>query len=375
VAGFGDRAAARDRVSARHFAQSYAEARGKFLAAAGACGLAVERHAHPSARGHAGEELSMDCALLGAPDATRLLILSSGTHGVEGFCGSGAQVSLLNDPDFLRRVNDDGTTLVLIHAVNPYGFSHWGRTNEDNVDLNRNFVDHAKPHPANPAYAEVHPLLASAEWPPSAQNEAKIQRYIDERGLPAFQQAVSGGQYEHPEGLFFGGRERTWSNRTIRGILRRWRAATRVAWIDFHTGLGPCGHGEIIHSGRDDEADHARAVAAWGERVKSIYKGTSVSARLEGVLAFAIYDEIPGARFAGCAIEYGTLPMLQVLQGLRAENWLRRNPGAPSELRERLRRQTRDAFYCDTDDWKAKVVEQAREAALQALAALGREAP
>ncbi len=360
-------------MSAAHFSQTYAEARDKFLYAARTGGLALERHMHPSARGHDGEELSMDVALAGSADSPRLLILSSGTHGVEGFCGSGAQIALLSDEGFLEKAKDRNTCVAFVHAVNPYGFSHWGRTNEDNVDLNRNFIDHAKGHPANPAYAEVHPLLATAEWPPPAQNEAAIEKYIAERGLPAFQQAVSGGQYEHPEGLFFGGREPAWSNRTVRRVLRQFRrTARRAAWIDFHTGLGPYGHGEIIHSGCDDEADHARAVAAWGERVKSIYKGTSVSARLEGVAAFAIYDEIPGAQFAGCAIEYGTLPVMEVLQALRAENWLRRNPGAPRELRERLRRQMRDAFYCDADDWKAKVVDQAREAALQALAALAR---
>ena len=30
----------------------------------------------------------------------------------------------------------------MIHALNPFGFAHLRRANEDNVDLNRNFVDH-----------------------------------------------------------------------------------------------------------------------------------------------------------------------------------------------------------------------------------------
>ena len=85
--------------AAASFAQSYAEARRKFLAAAQAGGLSVSSHEHPR-RGRDGEALAMDVARLGPPDASALLVLSSACHGVEGFCGSGAQVSLLGDARF-----------------------------------------------------------------------------------------------------------------------------------------------------------------------------------------------------------------------------------------------------------------------------------
>ena len=360
-------------MSERHFAQNYAEARAKFRRAAEVQDLALERHAHPDARGAEGEELSMDCARLGPAQPDRLLILSSATHGVEGFCGSGAQIALLHDEEFVSRARASGAAVLFVHAVNPYGFSHWGRTNEDNVDLNRNFLDHARPHPANPAYAEVHPLLVSDSWPPSDARAAAIADYIAKRGQLAFQQAVSGGQYDSPDGLFFGGRTPTWSNRTIRAVLRPFRTSVRrVLWIDFHTGLGPYGHGEIIQSGRDDDTELARASAVWGTQVKSIYKGTSVSARLDGLLAFAAYDELPQAEYTGCVIEYGTLPVMRVLQALRAENWLRRNLDASATQRAALRREIRDAFYCDADDWKESVVAQAHSAALDGLLALDR---
>ena len=70
-----------------HFAATYGEARDKFHAAARARGLAVARHVHPVVRGAAGEELSIDVAVLGPDDARRVLVLTSGTHGAEGFCG------------------------------------------------------------------------------------------------------------------------------------------------------------------------------------------------------------------------------------------------------------------------------------------------
>jgi hypothetical protein len=82
--------------SAACFAQTYAQARSLFLRAAADAGLTVQSHPHPR-RGRDGEILAMDVARLGPPDATALLVLSSACHGVEGFCGSGAQVALLRD--------------------------------------------------------------------------------------------------------------------------------------------------------------------------------------------------------------------------------------------------------------------------------------
>lgn len=353
-----------------NFSQTYDEARGRFLATAASLGIVPQRHIHPAARGHDGETLSIDVAVIGDAKAAKLLILSSGTHGVEGYCGSGAQLALLRDPAFLSRARESGMTLVFVHAVNPYGFSHWSRTNEDNIDLNRNFVDHAKPYPAHAAYAEVHALLVPRSWPPDAATEAAIAEFISARGMRAFQQAVSGGQYAYADGLFFGGNAPSWSNRTVRELLRGFAPTAReVFWIDFHTGLGPYGHGELIHAARDDATELARAKTVWGDKLTSVYDGSSTSARLDGLLAYAAYEELPQARYSGIAIEYGTLPQPQVILALRAENWLRLHPEAGASLRATIRKQCRDAFYCDADDWKAMIVDQARKCAEDALAA------
>jgi hypothetical protein len=88
-------------------------------------------------------------ARLGAADAPALLVLSSACHGVEGFCGSGAQVALLGDASFHAAVRQSGTAVLFVHALNPYGFSWWRRTTHENVDLNRNFHDFSQPLPAN----------------------------------------------------------------------------------------------------------------------------------------------------------------------------------------------------------------------------------
>jgi hypothetical protein len=354
-----------------HFSRSYAEARAKFIAAARVRHLTVETHALPGWHGVDGEALAMDVALLGAVDAKGLLILTSATHGVEGYCGSGAQIGLLQDERFVRGACDAGVAVLFVHAVNPYGFSHGRRVNEDNADLNRNFRDWSVPAPANTAYAAVHPWLLPAKWPPPGENEAKIGAFIAANGERAYQAAVSGGQYEFPDGMFYGGAAASWSNVTLRAALRRHGAGrARIGWIDFHTGLGPRGHGEKIYAGRDLDADMARARHWWGADVTAYQDGTSTSAQLTGVMYNAVYDECPGIEYAGIALEYGTLPLREVFQALRADHWLHNHPDAPPELRATIRQQMRAAFYVEADDWKEQVYAQALDAARKALAQL-----
>jgi uncharacterized protein DUF2817 len=352
----------------RAFSHTYAEARDKFLAAAKRFGAAVESKVHPARRGAEGEELAVDTALVGPDDAASLLCILSGTHGVEGFCGSGVQIALLDDASFRAAVDKSGAAVLLYHAVNPYGFSHLQRTDEDNIDLNRNFRDFAQAQPRNAAYAEVHGFMVPSSWPPPPDNEARMGVYVAQRGPAALQAAVSGGQCDYPDGLFFGGTRAAWSNRTLRETMCTHAASRRrLAWLDVHTGLGPSGHAEKILSGPNDPALIARARAWWGNDVTSFYDGSSTSAPLTGVNFNAALEECPRVEYTGIALEYGTLPLPDTFQALRADAWLQRHPDAPAALRATINQQMRAAFYGDSDDWRGMVYGQARAAVFQAL--------
>jgi hypothetical protein len=358
-------------VAAGFFAQSYAEARAQFLAAAEAGGLDVHSRPHPLL-GRDGEILAMDAARLGAADARALLIVSSACHGVEGFCGSGVQNALLADPTFHAEAQAAGVAVLYVHALNPYGFSWWRRTTHENVDLNRNWHDFTRPLPQNPAYEALAHLFVPATWPPGPEVAAALNAYAAEHGARALQTALSAGQHTHPQGLFYGGRDPTWSQQTLRHVLQEQATrCARLGWIDLHTGLGPSGHGERIFAGHDDAAAIARARAWWGS-VTSIYDGSSTSARLTGMMFEAAYQECPQAEYTGIALEYGTLPWPDVTDALRAEQWLENHPETDAALRDAIKRRMRDAFYTDTDAWKQRIVEQGVEAARQAVAGLAR---
>jgi hypothetical protein len=351
-------------MTAAHFSRSYREARQRFLAAAHAQGAAVESHAHPL-KGAEGEEIATDTALLGTADATNLFIVSSGTHGPEGFAGSACQLALLNDP-LLQRATDNKIAVLLIHAVNPYGFSHLTRTNEDNIDLNRNFSDFSRPYPANPVYEEIHALLVPEAWPPSAATEEKLAAAMA-RLAGQRDPGVSSGQAVHPDGLFYAGTQPAWSNRTARTILRKHGARRRhIAWIDVHTGLGPYGHGEKIF-GRHSLETLARAQAWWGRDLIVSSMAESVSPRTLGHITGMAPEECPEAAITPTTLEYGTLPSPAVRRALRGEAWLAGHPDAPDVLRKEIRRAVRDAFYVDADDWKGMILGQFRAYALQTI--------
>lgn len=360
------------------FADSYARARVLFLEAAATHGLALHSFTHPL-KGAQGETLALDVALDGSPDARHLLIVSSACHGVEGFCGSGVQVSALHDAEWRQRVTASGIAVLYLHALNPYGFSHHRRVTPENVDLNRNFVNFSAPLPSNPTYDTLHDLLLpdTTTWPPSADNASALAQWVAQQGLLAYQAAVSQGQYSHPDGLFFGGTAPTWSHHTLRQMLQRYgQRAQHIAWIDVHTGLGPSGLGERIWAGRDDPVAIARARRWWeGENratpITSIYDGSSTSAKLSGLMWEVLHQECPHADYTGMALEYGTVPITTVLEALRADHWLhraqQRGVAVPEKLAAQIRQQMRDAFYIDTPEWRAQIVVQARQALFQAV--------
>jgi hypothetical protein len=359
-----------DRTAAACFSTTYAQARRRFLDAAEVAGAAHASHPHPLP-GRETEHLAVDVAVDGNPQSAKILIVSSGCHGVEGFAGSAVQVATLLDADLRDRARTAGVALVHIHGLNPYGFSHLHRTTEDNVDLNRNFHDFSRSLPRNDSYRKVHPLLLPEQWPPPAAGEAALMQLMQASGVKALQAVVARGQHEFADGLFFGGTGPCWSNLTLRRVLRETAGhATQLAWIDVHTGLGPRGVGERILACATGEAER-RARAWWGPAVTSIHDDSSTSTFLTGPMWTAAPDECPRAEYTGIALEYGTVPILEVLQALRADNWLRaataRGIEPPDELAQSIRGQMMQAFLVDSDDWKERVLEQARDAILQAI--------
>lgn len=357
-------------AASSYFSGTYPEARAKFLEAARRAGARVNHHEHPL-KGPEGETIATDVARIGPEDASRILAIGSGTHGVEGYCGSGVQTALLSE-GFADEL-PDGTALVLVHAINPYGFAWNRRVNEDNVDLNRNFIDHSKPYPENPGYEELADAINPRDLSPEtmAKSRARMKAYAEKHGHRAMQHALSAGQYTHPDGVQFGGRKPVWSNRTLRKIIREEMGnADRVVFVDIHTGLGARGQGEMICVEPETSGSYERMRRWWGDIVHSTVGGSSVSSDVPGSIPVCFAEELKGREVTSGGLEFGTVPIAQVTIALQSDNWLHQNGGAENPRAKEIAKAIRDAFYVDADDWKEMVTAQTRDICRAALKGL-----
>jgi hypothetical protein len=262
---------------------------------------------------------------------------------------------------------------VFVHAINPYGFAWIRRVNEDNVDLNRNCIDFGGPCPENAGYDELAAAIVPKRWDGETQQEtaATLLDYATVHGFAALQTAISAGQYRHPEGIFYGGAQPVWSQRTLESIARETLAgADSVAVLDLHTGLGPYGVGELI-AGHPDPAGKNR-LASWYEHYTVPAEGTSVSADVSGDILDALDGWLAGSEVTGVAIEWGTVDIVEVSNALRADAWLHAhgNPRGPEA--GPIKAQLRAAFAPDEPEWSQVVWDRFLDVADRATAGLSR---
>lgn len=350
-----------------YFPSDYRAARKAFIAACEDRGIDVVSRVHPSAKGPDGKPLFLDVCALGPRTAQKALLLICGVHGVEGYFGSGVMTGLLRS----GAAPPPDARLVMVHALNPFGFAWNRRGNEDNVDLNRSFIDHRQP-PANPGYDELAEAIALRDVSEAgfARADAVLAAYAQVHGRAAWQKAISAGQYNHPDGLFHGGVSEPWSSQMLRAVLREdLSRAKQIIAIDFHTGLGESGAGEMITEAAPGTPAHARAYAIWGAMVVSTSAGQSLSAKLHGTLDDGLVAFLPDAEVTFAALEVGTIALEPMLRTLRLANWQDRF--APDDARaQEISQAMRAAFYTDTPAWKRAVWALGERVVGQALKAL-----
>ncbi len=334
--------------------KSYADARASFLAAGVSVDARIQSYPHPLT-GLEGEALFVDVAEVGPPDATAVVLVVSGTHGVEGYLGSALQrhhLETFDDHSHGSGARDE-PTFIFVHALNPYGFSWVRRVTEDNVDLNRNFIDWTQPPPANLDYGMLADTLVPSSWSheEQARTRLELRNQLAELGPQRSQQIISGGQFTHPTGLFYGGSGPTWSHKWLSAFIeQRLAAVERVAILDVHTGLGPWSHAELISSESPGSEALIRQRAWWGQ-VMSLQEGTSVSTQITGEWLPTVGSLAPHAEVTGVAIEYGTVDTVTILDSLRADAVLHATGRQMSTEAVATRAQVRAAFVDDDPAW------------------------
>jgi hypothetical protein len=314
-------------------------------------------------------DLTIDIGWFGSPVPKRAFIHSSGLHGVEGFAGSAIQLQWLEEgiPD-----PAPDCAIALVHALNPFGMAWLRRVNENNVDLNRNFLAADCEFSGAPDdYAALNTFLNPTSPPSSPVMElfalraaGKILHY----GMPALRRAIASGQYDFPRGLFFGGKRREQGTRRFQlYISGRFSDSSRLVAIDVHTGLGRFGEDCLLVS--DDEQRLGCATemhVAFGGRVQSS-DAKEIGYRPRGAQDGLYFRMFPAAQVYFAVQEFGTRHPLAVLAALRAEN-CGHHYGADGAPEIHRAKQRLLEVFCPPDKrWREQVLRRGREVIRQAL--------
>ncbi|MFN6567609.1 DUF2817 domain-containing protein [Dendronalium sp. ChiSLP03b] len=302
------------------FSQDYAQAQERF-----------QKTTHLLERGaiEVSDGLTIDWAWSGNPQSPHVLVFSSGLHGIEGFSGSAAQLYLLS-------LNPEISTLWL-HVLNPWGMANLRRVDSANIDLNRNFLAEEKEYQgAHPTYNILDPLLNSPSPPKRDFFLLQVIGAVLQHGYENVKNAVVTGQYEYPQGLFFGGKSlQPAMSRLLLFLDKTLSHRERIVHIDLHSGLGKFGEISLLLEGESNPEQVARAQRAFGSNLKSRYDRGGYLVR--GGFTSALTQRLGGVRYDGITCEFGTYNMLRVLAALRNENrqhhYGQRNLFAPSKQR------------------------------------------
>ncbi|MBD3311577.1 MAG: DUF2817 domain-containing protein [Candidatus Magasanikbacteria bacterium] len=305
------------------------------------------------------DNISIDSIFISRGEADRTAVVISGTHGLEGPIGAEFQLRLLNKlaADY-SDVMPEGVNILLIFALNPWGFKYGERTNEDNIDLNRNAFSKALDTDSSD-HELILDVLLPDEW--SDQAGANLLARVRDLGLEKFKQIFSQGQYKYPDSLFFGGTEESWNITTLRNIVEFYLGESKKAVVlDVHTGLGERAEGVILSPAFPEEIGlRARTVATFGDCCQFPNTESSISSKISGDILSGIMRWKPGIEFLPVALEIGVLPVKDSVERLVRANWVRQNRNKVSDnFYRQSKRDLWGAFFPEGDqEWMEESIE------------------
>jgi hypothetical protein len=322
-------------------------------------------------------DLSVDLLYVPAQKAKkRLVIISSGTHGIEGYVGSAIQAMLMKE--FMQAEILDDTGFLFIHGLNPYGFKYIRRTTENNVDLNRNCSATPELYQTkNTGYPAVTDLI-NPEGKVKTRTAGNIFfhlrsiKKIISASMPVLRQAVLQGQYEYPKGLYYGGSKPEPQIVSVSPFIVKYSAGYPLVMnIDLHTGYGKNGTAHLFPNPASNPE-----ISAMMEKVFGGYKIDwgdtagfyTVTGDFTGYLS-----KIIRAKYLPMVFEYGTLDSQTTFGSINSlHRTLLENQGfnygyASEADRERVKKMFREMYYPSSEAWRTKVIQDTREIMNSAL--------
>lgn len=322
-----------------------------------------------------------------AKNKKNLIIIISGTHGVEGFAGSAVQRWMLDQ--FFQKPREK-TGLVMVHGLNAYGFSNERRVNENNIDLNRNFILDEDDIPQldkkqlssilqsqsalrNESYEKLNDFLnpqvpVATHFFSRAQFFFQSLFYVMKYSLPTLRESIVKGQYQFPKGIFYGGDKKQAQDFLFDKILNDYVSFYKnIFFIDLHTGYGAKGKLHLLAG---------VSQAPESQMIKDIFSEDEVDFsdkkdfyNVKGdVLSYlTAKSKYKLSKNAGSVcFEYGTMDSQKVtgsIESLRRmilENQNYSNSQAPEPTQKEVKNLFREMFYPSSSEWREGILKQTR---------------
>lgn len=345
--------------------KDYFASRAAFVEQAQACGAHTESHSI-KALGPTGEALSVDVASLISDQDEHRIILISGVHGVEGFIGGFLQLHALQA--LANKGPAKRTGVIMIHAANPWGFAHLRRVDENNIDVNRNFIDFENSQPSShPNYRTLNSVI-NPKTPPTALSEIKYHfsasKLIAKNfGIKKLVEPIAQGQYDYPKGLFYGGKQVSASRALLETLIRQHIKDTpQVTLLDVHSGLGPSATPTLISN---SNMATKLSEPSW---LKNHYRQPVISDQAkdnpyhaQGPLSGWCKQLLSDKHYLYLCVEIGTVKPLTLFSALRRENqayhWATPTSKAYIETKQKLK----DVFAPQSAQWRNDALAQAMQ--------------
>ena len=263
--------AAEDEIYNRKFATSYEEVRDNLDELVGYLrknGVEVVTSEYAV---NEAENLYIDNIYLPSTgENTNLIVLTTGVHGIEGYIGATMiEVFIM---DILPQINRENTGVLIVANVNPYGMKNYRRYNENNVDLNRNFIEDwesfdrssNKEYPKVDKFLQPEGKMGNAFWH-EVGFYAKLAKEAIFTGADTISDALLTGQYEYPEGVYYGGNGDEVSTTYLKGVFADCLDGEyeNIVHIDIHSGYGPR-YNMVIFNSVQDPTTEADAIDMYG---------------------------------------------------------------------------------------------------------------
>ncbi len=316
-------------------------------------------------------DLTIDMLYIPSTDSLidKIFILSSGVHGVEGYVGSAVQLFFMDN--YLTDELLAKTSVLLIHSVNPYGFKYSRRVSENNVDLNRNSDTSEELYAIiNEGYPQVYDLInPKGEADVSSMSNRffflkAIQRIV-ESGMPVLRQSILQGQYQYPEGLYFGGQKAEAQITSLIPVIDSLcEPYNTIFAVDLHTGYGARGQ---LHLFPNPVEDDMRA------RMNTLFDGFHIDWGDSGDFYTVTGDFVnyigkinAGKTFIPMAFEYGTMDSQTTIGSLKSiHTMILENQGvqygyASAEDSVEIKKNLVEMYYPASEAWRSHVIDETK---------------